>query len=249
MTTASTSLLREQFVIVRIRGDAVVRLAGLARVVLVHELLGVLCAIGVEVAHGHDLRERRVATGRGDRARANASGADRPDVDAVARGAAPKTDAGTIDGNPATTEAAARPLPAVARNRGESPLLHDCHLIELRARGHPRLAARAAPRAFAAPPRAGLTRPLRDGSERRRGLLERHPLRLLLRLQHQFGREIAVRLRHRRLRPIQDVVTRSVRRMAARPRSSRRTASPSGRRGTDDSRPAGPRCPRSCESR
>ena len=78
-------LAREQVAVVAVRLHAVVRLAGLLRVVAVHEQLRVLGAPAVEVAHGDDPRLLVLPDARQVVRARDAAGADRADVDAVAR--------------------------------------------------------------------------------------------------------------------------------------------------------------------
>ena len=79
------SLLREQLAVVGVDRDAVVRLAGLLRVEVVDELLAVLDAAAVEVAHGHDARRVVLPACPAVVAARDAPDADGADVDAVAR--------------------------------------------------------------------------------------------------------------------------------------------------------------------
>ena len=79
-------LVREQLLVVEVARDAVVGLAGLLGVVAVDEHLRVLHPPAVEVADGHDPRRVELPDARHVVAARDAPRADRPDVDAVARG-------------------------------------------------------------------------------------------------------------------------------------------------------------------
>ena len=76
-------LVREQFLVVAVRGDAVVLLPGLLAVILVDQRAGVLGTMAVEIADGHDSRglvfpdPRQIVHAR------NPSVADGADVDAI----------------------------------------------------------------------------------------------------------------------------------------------------------------------
>src|SRR5262249_1033731 len=70
-------LVREQLPVVGVPGDAVVGLAGLLRVRVVHQGLGVFRAPAVEVAHGHDPGRVELPDPRHVVAAGDAAGADR----------------------------------------------------------------------------------------------------------------------------------------------------------------------------
>jgi hypothetical protein len=87
-------LVGEQLAIVRVAGDAVVRLPGFPGVKVVDVLLAVLHAVRVEVAHGHDPRGVELADVREVVPARDAPDADGADVDPVARRGRPENGRG-----------------------------------------------------------------------------------------------------------------------------------------------------------
>ena len=173
-------LVRQQLAIVAVGGHPVVLLAGLLRVVIVDERPRIFDAMAVEIAGRHDPRAVVLPEARQIVAARDPSVADRADVDAIGRAQlAPSTDDGTMDGKPATTDAAPSPFPAAARkSRREGRTASLSRHVEL---------LLSAGRYEA--PLSG----------------QAHALRLFLRLEHQFGREETMLLRHRRLGAVHDI--------------------------------------------
>ena len=83
-------LVRQQLAIVRICRHAVVRFAGLLRVLLVDQRLRILHAFAVQIAHRHDSRDVVPPDARQVMTAGDAPGAYRTNVDAIARREGPE---------------------------------------------------------------------------------------------------------------------------------------------------------------